>query len=501
MQNRLLFSEIFGIFIPHQPILHIAKRFHIRPIILCAAVMAVAFSCVMEKEHDNETFERPSVPIDLPEILQKGKLTVLFENSTTSYFIYKEKKMGFEYELLRLFAEEIGLDLEVKVVNNLDNLIDMVNSGEGDLIACNYTITKDRDKIISFSEPFLETHQVLVQRKPDGWEEMKNSEWRENLLKKPNELAGKKIHVWKNSSYYERLLHLQDEIGDSIHIRGVEGMIGGEELIERVSNGIIDYTIIEENVARVNSQFFDNLSTELVLSVDQKMAFGMRKTSHLLKAKLDEWLKKFKKKAIFAHIYRKYFEKRHVSTQPNSSYVTLNGEHISEFDNFFKLAEDKTGWDWRLLAAVAYQESKFNPEALSFGGAYGMMQFMPNTGPSYNVYPDTEPPDQIMGGAMKLRADENYWSMVKDPLQRKKFALASYNSGRGHVLDAQRLAEKHGLNPNVWDDNVEAMLLNLSKQEYYQDEVVRHGMMRSQITYRYVREVTDRYLDWVGTYE
>ena len=130
-----------------------------------------------------------------------------------------------------------------------------------------------------------------------------------------------------------------------------------------------------------------------------------------------------------------------------------------------------------------------------------MMQFMPNTGPTYHVYPDSSPPEQIMGGAMKLQADENFWSAVKDPFQRKKFSMASYNAGRGHILDAQRLAKKHGLNPYVWDDNVETMLLNLGKQEYYQDPLVRHGMIRSKTTYNYVHEVTDRYLEWVGVYE
>jgi membrane-bound lytic murein transglycosylase F len=168
---------------------------------------------------------------------------------------------------------------------------------------------------------------------------------------------------------------------------------------------------------------------------------------------------------------------------------------------FFKKAAEKTGWDWRMIAAVSYQESKFNPDALSFGGAYGMMQFMPNTGPTYGVYPDSPPETQIMGGALKLKADEKFWGEIPDVLERKKFAMASYNAGRGHILDAQRLARKHGLDPLRWEDNVEIMILNLSKQEYYQDEVVRHGMIRSKITYNYVLQVTERYFDWVGTYQ
>lgn len=454
----------------------------------------------MEVDPDDETFVRPSVSIDLPEILQKGKLTVLAENSSTSYFIYKGKKMGFEYEILKLFTEELGVELEIKVVQNLDSLIAMLNRGEGDLIACNYTVTRERNKVISFSTPFLQSQQVLVQRKPQGWEKMKEDEWKAMMINNPVQLAKKNIQVWQNSSYYERLVHLQEEIGDTIYFEGLQGNIGGEELIEMVSDGIIDYTITEDNVAKVNEQFFDNLYTGLQLSVEQKLAFGLRKSSHLLKLKLDKWLNDFMEKSTYQYIKKKYFESPKFSQKARKDYTSLNGKSISQFDAFFKKAAEKSGWDWRLLAAISYQESKFNPNALSFGGAYGMMQFMPNTGPHYGVYPDSPPEVQIMGGAKKLMADEKFWTDVTDDFERKKFAMASYNAGRGHIKDAQRLARKHGLNPHVWDDNVEKMLLNLSKQEYYQDEVVRHGMMRSKVTYHYVNEVMKRYFEWVAVY-
>jgi membrane-bound lytic murein transglycosylase F len=454
----------------------------------------------MEQPEEVEKFVRPEIEFDLPEIMQKGKLTVLAENSTTSYFMYKGKQMGFEYELLKLFAEDIGVELEIKVVHNLDSLITMLNSGQGDLIACNYTVTRERNKLIHFSEPFMQSEQVLVQRKPTGWEDMDEEEWMAEIITDPVQLANKTVKVWQNSSYYERLMHLQEEIGDSINIEGLEGNVGGEELIEMVADGIIDYTITEHNVAQVNEQFFDNLYTDLTLSVKQKLAFGMRKSSHLLKVKLDEWLIDFKERSTYKYIARKYFELPHVAHKRQRDFSSLNGTSISAYDAFFKQAAAKSGWDWRLIAAISYQESKFNPNALSFGGAYGMMQFMPNTGPTYGVFPDSPPEVQIMGGGRKLAADEKHWKEIPDDFQRKKFSMASYNAGRGHIMDAQRLAKKHGLNHLVWDDNVEKMILNLSKQEYYQDEVVRHGMMRSRTTYNYVREVTERYHKWAAIY-
>ena len=441
-----------------------------------------------------------SMTNEYQEILEKGRLTVLVENSSTSYFIYRGKKMGFEYEILKEFAKDLGVELEIKIVNNLDNLIQMIQNGEGDIIACNYTITKERNKLIDFSIPFIQTPQVLVQKKPEGYEKMKEKELSEKLINDPSDLAKKKVHVWKNSSYYQRLMHLQEELGDTIYIEPVDGLIGSEELIEMVSDGIIDYTIVEENVAKVNERFYENIDISTQISVKQNIAFGMRKSSSLFKAKLDKWLSNFMETRLFRYIKRKYFDIGSSSMKSQDKFSSLKGGKISIFDEFFKKAARQYDADWRLLASISYQESKFNPYIESFGGAYGMMQFMPNTGPYYGVFPDSSPEVQILGGMKKLAADMKFWKEIKDEVQRQKFALGSYNAGRGHILDAQRLAKKHGLNPNKWDENVEKMVLNLSKQEYYRDEVVRNGAMKGIITYNYVRHIFSRYYEWSAIY-
>jgi membrane-bound lytic murein transglycosylase F len=268
-----------------------------------------------------------------------------------------------------------------------------------------------------------------------------------------------------------------------------------------VSSGLIDYTVAEENIAAVNARFFDNINTSTTLSVKQKIAFGLRKNSPLLLQKLNEWLKETMKKPIFSYIQKKYFDSGQYAQQYINDNAKLDGRRISNFDEIFKKEAEAIGWDWRLIASIAYQESKFNPEIQGFGGAYGMMQFMPGTGPKYGVYPDSPPEVQIKGGAKKLQADDKSWSSIPDEVQRKKFALASYNAGKGHIVDAQRLARKHGMDPNKWDDNVEVMLLNLSKREYYQDEVVKNGMMKGTTTHHYVRSVYNRYLEWKEVYK
>jgi membrane-bound lytic murein transglycosylase F len=124
------------------------------------------------------------------------------------------------------------------------------------------------------------------------------------------------------------------------------------------------------------------------------------------------------------------------------------------------------------------------------------MQFMPGTGPKYGVYPNSSVEVQINGGAKKLGKDYISWEMIPDRDQREKFTLATYNAGRSHIEDAQRLAEKHGMDPLRWDDNVEVMMLNLSKAEYYRDPVVKNGALRGARTYHYVRKIYALYLEW-----
>jgi membrane-bound lytic murein transglycosylase F len=295
------------------------------------------------------------------------------------------------------------------------------------------------------------------------------------------------------------LLHLQEEIGDTIFIQGQDGQTGAEELIEMVSEGMIDYTIAEANLAKINQRFYDNLDINLSLSVKQKIAYGLRKSSPLLKARLDKWLESFMRKTTFKYIKHKYYDLAQITSGTEAELSSLKGQ-ISKYDSYFKNAGKKYGWDWRLLASLSFQETRFNPDAVSFGGAYSIMQFMPEIGPLYGVYPSSPPDIQIMGGARKLNSDFNSWSSVPDKIQRQKFTIATYNSGRSHVEDAQRLAEKHGLNPNVWDDNVETMMLNLSKKEYYRDPVVESGAAKGLVTHRYVREIFSRYEMWTTLY-
>jgi membrane-bound lytic murein transglycosylase F len=258
-----------------------------------------------------------------------------------------------EYEILKEFATEIGVDLEIVNITNLDDVNAMLNRGEGDLVACNYTVTNERSKIIDFTVPFLRTNQVLIQRKPENWETMSADQINSQLLTDPTQLAGKTVSVWGKSTYYQRLVNLQQEIGDTIIIHKETGDFTSEDLIENVSEGIIDYTVVEKNVAQINSHFLDNIDIDLELSVKQKIAFGIRKTSPLLRARINQWLKKFTQKASFKYLKHKYFELTEIANNVQDSQSSLKGGQLSIYDNYFKQSASKYNWDWRILASVS----------------------------------------------------------------------------------------------------------------------------------------------------
>jgi len=259
---------------------------HIRSLVLLL-LSTIIFSCGDKSKAIKLVEVSNRENRDLAEIVKDKKLTVLVENSTISYFIYQGQPMGLEYEIISRFAKEIGVQLEMKIVKNLDNMIPMLLGEEGDLISCNYTVTKERLKEIDFSEPYMRTPQVLVQRKPKDWERRKKSDWKKDVLTDPEELAKKQIHVWGNSSYFKRLEHLQEELGDTIYTKTVDGNVIPEEIIEWVSTGRIDFTITDKNIAQINETFFPNIDIDLELSISQKIAFGLRKTSPALQDRLN----------------------------------------------------------------------------------------------------------------------------------------------------------------------------------------------------------------------
>ena len=153
----------------------------------------------------------------------------------------------------------------------------------------------------------------------------------------------------------------------------------------------------------------------------------------------------------------------------------------------------KIGWDWRLLASLVYQESRFNPKAKSWAGASGLMQVMPGTADALGIKNLSDPEESLRGGTTYLNQMYGYFDEVPDPLDRMKLAMASFNCGYGHVQDAQRLATARGLDPMVWDDNVAPMLLALRLPKHYNKDFIKHGYVRGSEPVNYIQQIFERY--------
>ncbi len=473
-----------------------------RFVLLTAVIVFITAGC----QHDVTVKERPlikstdfvkqePVRFDLDAIKKRGKLIALTLNSSTSYFVYRGQAMGYEYELLKRFTNSIGVELEIKIIPDVNAMFELLNTGQGDIIACNLAITKNRREHAAFSDPYNFTRQVLVQRVPEGHEQMSRKELANNLVVTPLDLIGKKVYVNKSSSFFSRLENLQNEIGGDIDIVSVPGYIDAEKLIRKVSNGDIDYTVADDNIAKLNTTYYSNIDVSVQLSFPQQIAWATRKNSPSLLNAINDWFDKDRKKSVYAYIYNKYFKaSKEQLSKFNSEYSSLNGNRICDYDEILKEYSKLIDWDWRLLAAQMYQESKFKEDARSWAGAFGLMQFMPATAAMYGIDTTSTPEEHIRAAILYISWLNDFWKeRVFDPDERMKFILASYNVGLGHVIDAMNIALNLGYDPQVWGNNVAECILLKSTSEYYTSDMVKYGYCRGEEPYGYVQKIIEQY--------
>jgi membrane-bound lytic murein transglycosylase F len=213
---------------------------------------------------------------------------------------------------------------------------------------------------------------------------------------------------------------------------------------------------------------------------------------------IDEWLTKIKKESTFMIIYNRYFKSPRTSLiRMRSDYSSIGGNKLSPFDDLIKEGAKQLGWDWRLLASLVYQESHFLPQGESWAGARGLMQLMPSTAQYFGVTNLDDPRESIKAGVKYLKFLDRRWTKhVPDPQERIKFIMASYNAGLAHIIDAQKLAKKHGKDPTKWDGNVEYFLSRKSDPKYYRDPIVVSGYCKCEEPVNYVNDVLERYEEY-----
>lgn len=455
--------------------------------LVVVGILGMLLACnSVEKSETSKNF-------DFDDIKKRGKLIAITDYNSTSYFIYRGTPMGYQYEMLQRLSKHLNLDLEIVITNDLDDAFKKLNKFECDIVAINLTVTNERKNFLAFTQPIGQTRQVLVQKKPYNWENMSRNNIEKQLIRNQLDLANKTVHVMKSSAYVTRLNNLAEEIGDSIYVKEVEHY-EVEQLITLVDKGEIEYTVADEEVALLNQTYYPSIDVGTSISFPQKQAWAINLHNTELLKEVNKWIEDFNNTNLQAVIYNKYFKDMKARKRSASPYISLKGGKISVYDKHIKKYSKKINWDWRLIASLIFQESRFNPDIQSWAGAFGLMQLMPATAKRFGASKNSSPEQNIAAGVKFIRwLDNQLKDKVPDDEERVKFILASYNVGLGHVLDARRLAEANGKDPNIWTDNVDFFILNKSNPEYYNSELVKYGYCRGIETFNYVKEVMARY--------
>jgi len=458
----------------------------IRHINFFVVAMLLISSCDIESKKKDENLIQ-SVDFDLEAIKKRGKIILLTENSQSTYFLYRNQIRGFDYELIRAFAKHLGVKVEVKLLDDVDRMFHMLNSGEGDIIASNLTITKSRLNAVNFTTPVYQTRQVLAQRKF-------SRERPDSVLTLIQDTLGlNQIPIWvhRYSSFYERLKEIEKNTGKLMLIHEAPGEISTDDLLRLTNEGEIPSTITDENLALMATVDYSDLDFSLPLTEKQNIAWAVRKNASQLQLALNTWLEKKATKSKLSSTFEKYFGKE-ILERPNMAWSLpqMSPGAISPYDSLFKMYAPEIGWDWRMLAALSFQESRFNPNARSWSGASGLMQLMPETAIRFGCDSTPSPDCSVKAGVKYLKYLQGMWrKRVPNPEERNKFILASYNVGQGHIIDAQNLARELGMQDTIWDGHVAEALLLKQQEKYYNLPVVKHGYCHAKEPYHFVGKI------------
>jgi membrane-bound lytic murein transglycosylase F len=458
--------------------------------LLLAALLGLCFSGCNNFNRPGKANQYERGTIDLDSIKRRGTLIVLTENSASTYFLYRNHPRGFDYELALAFAKHLGVRLEIKLIDDVDRMFEMLQNGEADIAASNLTITQSRMDSVQFSTPLYQTRQVLVQRKiehPDGSVTL--------AVNDSSQLSLLPIWVHRYSSFFQRLQQLSTRLEKPIPIEEAPGEISTGDLIRLVDEGAIPATITDENLALIEKADYDYIDASVAISAFENIGWALRKNSSQLNEELNHWLASTAGAKRTKDLYSKYFDEPEISGALAFTLPKVSPGAISPYDSLFQVYAPQLGWDWRMLASIAYHESHFNPNAQSRSGAFGLMQLMPQTAVRFGCSSTPSAECSIQAATKYLKYLNILWSKrVFNESERIKFVLASYNMGQGHIIDAQNLAHELGMKDTLWDGHVAEALLLKQQEKFYTMKCVKHGYCNAREPITFVRKI-------LGTFE
>ena len=429
----------------------------------------------------------PVVERDLDEIRGTGILRMITHYSSSGYFIHKGGQAGFDYELLSHFAKEKGLTLGVVIPGPDEDPISLLNSGRGDVICAGWNPDEALEKWVTWTRPTNFVQKVVVLPADDP---------------RPATLQGLEgivLALPDGDPFRRELIRLRDDSNVHFFVHSAGEAARAEELLGMVSRREIRGTVVDDVIARAAMTALPDLRLGPQLGEPRPTVWLLRQNGPELQRSLDAYLKRHLSVALngrtrrsqtYGIIYDRYYENpKTIQVFREPAFRPDIGGRISEYDAMIQQMAEPLGLDWRMVAALIYQESRFYPNACSRAGAMGLMQVLPQfAGPQADsLY---TPDANLRAGLRLMEATYNSYAYL-DSLDRWCFTLAEYHAGVGHVTDARRMAMDHGRDPNRWSGALADMLPRLSQRKYFQE--TRHGFYNGNETVKYVKEILDRY--------
>lgn len=419
-------------------------------------------------------------PNDLEQTRMQGEIVMVTRNSPTTYFEDRSGQTGYEYELAKAFADYLGVDLKVEVADNLSDLFTTLDKGKASFAAAGLTITDERQRWARFARPYIQVNEQVVYR-------------RGGLRpKKALDLARGQLVVSSDSSHSQRLRTLQsDEIPELTWSESPDLEVS--DLLQMVASGNIDFTVVDSNEFDVLQAYYPNLAVAFNLSSQQDVAWAFEHSrDSSLHDAANHFFQQSETQAKLAALSERFYgHLNQLNYVGAKRFLRQTEKKLHRYKVDFQKAAKKHKFDWRLLAAMGYQESHWNPRAKSFTGVRGLMMLTRNTAKELGIKNRLDAKQSISGGGRylaKLRG--RIGSEVQEP-DRTWMALAAYNVGFGHLRDARKLTRDMGGNPDLWLDVKESLPL-LSQKRYYRNTT--HGYARGQEPVNYVQNIR-RYYD------
>ena len=421
---------------------------------------------------------------DLSAIKDHGVLRIITRNNAATFFLWRGEQVGFEFELLREFARRHRLLVEVLIAPQHASLFDMLERGAGDVAAASLPADMPpRRPGVSMTRPFNYVYDFLVARHDD------------DTMLGIQDLAGRSVTVRPSSTHWRTLERLRDA-GLKVDIAPAPEDAETESLIAAVGEGRIDLTVAPGHVLDIELGYRTDVRKAFTLRGPVPLGWAVRTANAELLAALNDFLDKEYRGLFFNVVYQKYFEhpvRMRRFREDRVDHEEADG--LSPYDEIVRREAAKYGFEWPLIVAQMYQESRFNRKARSRAGAIGLMQLRPRTAREFGVKNLRDPDQSIRAGVAYLAWLHSRFEPELTVKDRMWFALAAYNAGFGHVRDARKLARELGFDSDRWFDNVEKAMRLLSKRAYYRKTA--YGYVRGYEVVKYVREIRERYRSYL----